>query len=497
MRFLYFTIVFVSIFVGLQSCYKEEAVFNSEADCNLELATILRINKKECCFDYAENSLRFPIEDTIIEEFTPFIEFQEYSDVYFEGVKLENKSINNLGKIDVNKSYELIIKSQNVVKKLLLTFTNLPTVQIITPNIIFDEPEAIAKIIINYNETDKASDQYYIGLEYRGSTSQLFPKKSFGFSVKENISLDDKISTSIFDMKKNNDWILDAMWIDKARLRNKTSFDLWLNMDGEKHYGINGEFIELYINNKMQGLYCLTENINAEFLNLNNSDAVLYKATAWGNGATSFEKYSNNPPQNYYWDGWEQKYPEPEFIINWNPLNDLRYLVANEADDVFSSKISSHININNFIDYYIFLNLTSAADNKGKNIFLVKENKEDKLFIIPWDVDGSWGLCWDGTSAGYSFILSNYLFDRLIATNADDFKDKLKLRWSSLRKNLFSDKELKMMFTNNFELINKSDIIDCENSVWGLNIETDYEQEYLLDWIENRTNFLDNYFDNL
>lgn len=497
MRILYFAIIIVSFFVALHSCYNEEVVFNSVADSNFELSTILRINKKECCFDYTENSLRFPIKDSIIDEFTPFVEFQDYSEVYFEGEKLKNKSINNLGKIEVKKRYELIVKSKNVVEKLRLTFTNIPTVQLITPNIIFDEPDAMAKVIINYTETDKASDQYYIGLEYRGCTSQLFPKKSFGFSIKENRLLDDEISCSIVDLNKNNDWILDAMWIDKARLRNKTSFALWLKMDGEEHYGVRGEFVELYINNMMQGLYCLSENVNSEFLDLNNSEAVLYKATSWENGATCFESYSTNPPNNYYWDGWEQKYPEPKFKINWMPLNELRSLVANRDNGVFSSKISSLIDINNFIDYYIFMNLTSASDNNGKNIFLVKENKNDKLRIIPWDIDASWGLCWDGTPVGYSSIISNRLFDRLIATNADNFKVNLKHRWSSLRKYLFSDKELKMMFIDNFELINKSDILDCENRAWGLNIEPKCEQEYLLGWIENRTNFLDNYFENL
>ncbi len=54
-------------------------------------------------------------------------------------------------------------------------------------------------------------------------------------------------------------------------------FELWKKNSGNKHYGIKAEFVELYINNEHQGLYCLNEKINAEFLNLNNTHAVLYK----------------------------------------------------------------------------------------------------------------------------------------------------------------------------------------------------------------------------
>jgi hypothetical protein len=136
-------------------------------------------------------------------------------------------------------------------------------------------------------------------------------------------------------------------------------------------------------------------------------------------------------------------------------------------------------------------------DNTGKNTFLEKESITDEIHIIPWDLDGSWGLFWDGTHTSYTSILSNSLFDRLIETNTDNFKGKLKQRWGLLRGNIFSNIELKRMFNDNFMFINKSEIIDIENKKWGSNIDINSEQEYLIDWIENRVIFLDNYFDNL
>ena len=263
------------------------------------------------------------------------------------------------------------------------------------------------------------------------------------------------------------------------------------------NYGINGEFVELYINNEHQGLYCLSENINSELLDLNSLNAVLYKATEWEQGATRFEIHNGNPNINYYWDGWEQKYPDPGIAINWEPLDELRSLVVNGNDENFRLQIESLIDLNNVIDYYVFLNIVSAMDNTGKNTFLVKKNLQNKFYIVPWDIDGSWGLFWDGTYTDNTSILSNSLFNRLIETDINDFKGKVRKRWASLRERYFSNIELKKLFVKNFNTIKNSNIIDIENRKWDLNIDINSEEEFLINWIDKRVLFLDDYFDNL
>lgn len=97
------------ILIVFQSCYKENIIYNAESNHDLELPTILRINDKECVYNYTDNRLRFPINNDIINDFSPFIKFQEYSTVYFEGEELINNSINHCGTIEINKEYSIII----------------------------------------------------------------------------------------------------------------------------------------------------------------------------------------------------------------------------------------------------------------------------------------------------------------------------------------------------------------------------------------------------
>jgi len=497
MKNVLFIISIVCLLIGLQSCYKEELVFDAEIDERFNLPLLLSLNGKECAYDHQKARLRYSIEDVQMEEFSPFIEFQEYSSISFEGKLLKNGVVNHLGFIALNKDYKIKVSCHGESKDLVLSFTNLPIVQLISPNEVFDEPKTIAKIILNYPEISRKTEKYIIGIEHRGGSSQAYQKKSYGISLKGSISLDDDISRSLFQMKENNDWILDAMWIDPARLRNKTSFELWSQLGGNKKEGIASEFVELFLNNEHRGLYCFNENMNAEHLDLHYSTDVLYKSTAWENGAAQFETDNSHPPLSYYWDGWEQKYPDPKIKLYWQPLDDLRNLIVHGDDDVFRSQINSMIHMDNFMDYYIFLNLLSATDNSGKNTFLAKENKENKFYLIPWDLDGAWGLYWNGDYIGHTSVLSNHLYDRLLETNTHGFKEGLKQRWIYLRSNTLSEENIKELFTQHFTTLKASDIMALENKKWGSKIDMNMEQEYLIQWLEYRLVFLDEYFKNL
>ncbi|MBP7464092.1 MAG: CotH kinase family protein, partial [Bacteroidales bacterium] len=79
--------------------------------------------------------------------------------------------------------------------------------------------------------------------------------------------------------RPNYTWILDAAFIDPARVRNRVSFGVWAGMGiSTTHQAIQGQAVELFRNLQHQGLYSLNENFNSEVLGLSGSDDVLYKA---------------------------------------------------------------------------------------------------------------------------------------------------------------------------------------------------------------------------
>jgi len=470
-----------------ESCYKEEVIFNSEPNSLLELPLLLRINNKDCAFDYNTGSLRYPIAEEEISEFDALIEFQDYSVIYFEDQLLVNNKINNLGDIKINVPYKVKVINNNIVTEIILTFSDLPIIQIILSDEIFDDPKTLAKVFINY--ADRKTVSSHIGIEQRGGWHTLqLPKSSYNFIFLNSIYTDDKIPKSLFNLEKNTEWILDGMFADDVRARNKIASQIWLDISDDNHFGSQLSYVELFINNQHQGLYCIGPKINNESIGLSNNDALLYKAIGW-TGPGCFVESSSDMPTIDIWDGWVQKYPPPAQRINWEPLSDLRNLVVHGSDQEFHSRIGMLIDINNFIDYYLFLNLVCAQDNLAKNIYLTRNSLTKALCVIPWDYDNSF--------FSSRIISNNPLYQRLLLLDPVNFRQKLKERWSYLRNNSFSLYNLESIIRANFDEIKPSNIINIENNKWGSIIDIDIECENLVSWLSNRINTLDEYYSDL
>jgi len=146
-----------------------------------------------------------------------------------------------------------------------LTSSNLPIVILDTQGqTIVDEPKitAIFKIINNgagkRNNMTDAPNGYNgkIGIEYRGSTSQLFPKKPYGFETQ-----DDKgggLEVSLLGMPKEEDWILFASYNEKSLLNNVVAMKMARDMGV---YASRTQHVELVVNGRYEGIYVLMEKV--------------------------------------------------------------------------------------------------------------------------------------------------------------------------------------------------------------------------------------------
>ncbi len=104
-------------------------------------------------------------------------------------------------------------------------------------------------------------------VRYRGSSALVFAKKSFSVKLVDDAGED--LNASLFGIRSDNSWILDAMAIDRIRMRNRVCFDIWNAMSrtpyttksGNRN-GTEGVFVELFLNSQYHGLYCFTDKID-------------------------------------------------------------------------------------------------------------------------------------------------------------------------------------------------------------------------------------------
>lgn len=103
------------------------------------------------------------------------------------------------------------------------TASNLPIVLIDTKGaVIADDPKIAATMQIIDNGTgktntltDKPTFTSNIGIELRGSSSQLFPKKAYGIELRDATG-ENSLAQSVLGMPSESDWVLNAVYNDKT-----------------------------------------------------------------------------------------------------------------------------------------------------------------------------------------------------------------------------------------------------------------------------------------
>lgn len=460
--------------------------------------------------DKEEQFLLYTLPSDTISSFSPFISFGAFESITFDGRELRENEKNELGEVVVNHPYMVSVRQGNKSLNYQLYFTNLPLLQIQTETKIKDEPKILSRAELAYTGEKDGSRQTliyssYAGIEIRGRTSAVHEKKSYGLELWEDRYGKDH-SAPLLGMRYGEDWILDAMYVDPLRMRNKLSFEIWEKMWNNKSEtpfradppGINGEYVELFINQKYMGLYCLSERLDETLINLTaglpGSEGVLYKAIDWKGGATAFSTYNSEPGFSLIWEGWEQVYPDKQPC--WEPLAELRRTVVLEEDDVFGSRIDSLINPDEFAEYYLFTNLILAHDNIIKNYFLARYPAESHFLILPWDLEGSLGIMWHGGESSSNGLLENNLYDRLLELDAIEFEDLLEEKWENYRETIFLPDSLMAPALRYSDLLKRSGAIERENDRWqGVEIDMDQELQYLSQWITQRLQYLDQVYD--
>ena len=352
---------------------------------------------------------------------------------------------------------------------------------------------------------------YKVESKWRGHTAKLYDKKAFAVKLLDDGG--DDMDASLLGMREDNSWILDAMAADKARMRNRVSFDLWNDFSSEtyirKEYepesvnGTHGHFVELYLNGSYHGIYCLTEKIDRKQLKLKKmKDGVrglLYKADSWD--GTQFYAYSDFDNSQPTWMGWESQYPdvEDDGETDWQPLHDAVKFALEASDAEFSERAAQLYDLPVWTDYFIFIRLLLAIDNHGKNTFayLYDKTEDSRLGMAPWDLDATWGRNYDGTFLEPDlFHGSHRLLDRL--AEQEGFMESMADRYFELRKGVFSADSLKARFRKYFNYFDETGAAERETARWsginGVNLDFPGERLYIESWIDGRLAAVDSYF---
>ncbi len=240
-----------------------------------------------------------------------------------------------------------------------------------------------------------------IAIEIRGSTSQLLPKKPYGFTTTQADNTTNN-NVSLLGMPEENDWILNALAFDPSMIRDIISYDLSRNLG---NYAPRGKYVEVIINGDYKGVYVLMEKIKRDNSRVNvfnmttahNSLPELSggyivkcdKLTGGDEVAWTMPGVTGNAEFIYYFPKPELiTLPQSQYIQNYfqNVSNK-----TNPANAHITSGYPDLIDIPSFIDFMLMAEISSNVDAYHLSTYLHKD-QGGKLRAGPiWDYNLTFG----------------------------------------------------------------------------------------------------------
>jgi hypothetical protein len=315
--------------------------------------------------------------------------------------------------------------------------------------------------------TDVPEFDGHIGIEVRGSSSQSFPKKSYGFESWD--ALGNSIDTSFLGMPPESDWILNANYSDKSFLRNVMAYQVWQNMG---HYATRYHFVELILNGEYKGIYIFSEKIKRDKNRLdiaklnpdeNTGDDLtggyilkIDKQTGSGGSGwtSSYLPQASSGGQTIF---FQFEYPKAEDITTEQKIYlssnvyDFETSLKNENFDDAINGFRKYAAEDTFIDYFLVNELSKNVDGYRLSTFMNKErdSKGGKIRMGPvWDYDIAWhnaDYCEGDLFTGWAYQFPCYddywqvpfWWSRL--REDPRYENNLACRWQNLRQNILSN----------------------------------------------------------
>lgn len=339
-----------------------------------------------------------------------------------------------------------------------------------------------------------------VEIKGRGNSTWLQNKKPYQIIFNQKIDL--------FNMGAAKKWILLADYFDPTHLKNDLAFYLEKLLDQE--YAINGQHVELYIDNTYQGLYYLTEKIEIgeNRINLNSPLGIIVEHEGL-HADTETCYYSLTDTCLIVKDSVSELNAQlavESFLKHFISLE-----TATMAKDY--QTVTSLIDIDSFAKYYLLSNFTLNPDAFMSSYFFYQDGPDDKIHVGPgWDFDLAFSTNNQEVNYGINF-LSPYNTNKhfLNETIVNQYFNTDGSSESAIIYNLLKIPEFQARISEIYsttiknhieDIINHLDsqasfIRDCailDNEMWELD---DFDQSIanLKDWVLARYEYLNSYYD--
>ena len=442
-------------------------------------------------YDSEQNSLLVP-QRLSSEYFDGRLQVPDGKLYFLKDEALKNKAET----ISENKVLRLFWIRETTCWMYNVFFTGMPVISITSDEVAGEIKNGKMWVYDQYRSTaqfQSAECSWHL----RGATTLNYEKSSY------RLTLTDR-KLSFLGMRKDDDWILHALYDDDGLIHNKFSYEVWREIAAsncvDHDEGISMEFVELFMDNEYLGVYGLSERIDSKALGMNGKD-ILYKCRDQNNPGEDdfYDELTENMNPVFVW-----KYPKDFEMKDWEPLKQwVSMFLFEEYDNLELAE--SILNMGNAVDYNLFNLFTCGMDNIMKNVYFLADyqsNGNYQIIKIPWDLNMTWGNSWiDDPDCNFNrFQEKNFYAEdgwipdmyRLYEDRPEEIGRLLSDRWQELRRDIVTRENLYEKLDLEFSYLHDSGAYMRNQQKWPHG-DGYWQEDYIYEYIDRRIEFLDNY----
>lgn len=471
--------------------------------------TALLCNEIRVPFDENNNIFYIPI-DMNVEQW----ETMSFSSGQPEYKILFAEDITDYPKKEViaqGKQIPLYVYDGEFYSQYQVVFTGLPIIDLSTNEGFYAAEEITGTAI--FFDTDFSShgtkQSAYNG-HIRGNTSRMFPKKGYKINLRtiNSEGVEELNKLSLFGMRKDDDWILHALYNDDTKIRDRLSMEVWDRFGAKavsekSYYGPRMIYVEVFADNSYCGLYGLMEPVDGKQLDLAERD---YSYKRKNPGSLYYQYFDFFEERNPYAEveGFEIKDgPLDDEADLWEAIADLSSIISEEDHD-FKENQNNMINEESALNLWLFLQIITGHDHTAKNVFYVAKYNDDlrhdyEFYFAPWDMDLTWGNVSVGeinpvyTAFEYETVQNRVYWDvgdRLLDVQYEGCREYVQNLYEELRSTVLTDQAIEnLIFDLDSELRN-SGAFARDKQRWSEGVySSDCKQ--LVSYAKERLDFLD------
>lgn len=325
----------------------------------------------------------------------------------------------------------------------------------------------------------------FMQIAWQGDSSRLYPKKNFKIKLFSDADCKQKMKVQLKSgWVADNKYNLKANWIDATQARNLVNAKLFAQatavtpfadpkvaakLSATQNFGqMEGFPIEVYgTGGQYMGLYTFNTKKDEKTFGMDGNDPSNEAITCEVTNANFGDTTKTIDGKTYA--TVVQDAASDELKTNFTKF--LQFLDTSTDDD-FKVHLGDYIDVKSVINIYLWGFMSQMWDFDEKSMILLTWNSGKSFYMIPYDMDSTWGLHFDGAyiedEDGWKvspdatrLVSTNALYKRLHKL----FLDEIKNQYHYLRTTVWNNSQLVTAFKQYIDAIPK-EVYDREQALW-------------------------------